>query len=116
MPSFSVEFSHESVRDFDDIFEHLLESYTGFGESEGEALTRALGRVVRIRDAGLRLGKQPHQGTLEPDLLPEIRHVTKDHAIFYITVDDAAEIVSVLAILFGGQDHQRAMLKRVMGG
>jgi plasmid stabilization system protein ParE len=63
-----------------------------------------------------RLGKQPHQGALEPGLLPDIRYITKDRAIFYFTVDDTADVVTVLAIFFGAQDHQRAILRRIMGG
>ncbi|MBY0563268.1 MAG: hypothetical protein K2P58_03695 [Hyphomonadaceae bacterium] len=60
------------------------------------------------------IAKRPHQGTLLPNLLPNLRCVTKDHAIFYFTVDDEARIVRVLAIFFGGQDHQRHMLKRLL--
>ena len=105
--------SEDADRDLQVIFEHLIESHLGFGEATAEALRLAAARMDKIHDAMARLGKQPHQGTLE---LPDIRHVTKDSAISYFTVDDAAELVTVLAIFFGAQDHQRAMLKRIMGG
>jgi toxin ParE1/3/4 len=112
--SFSVEVSARAVRDLDAIFDHLVASYQGFGDSEDEALKRAAGRLRRIRGAALALGKAPHPGTLRPELRPGLRSVTKDRAIFYFDVDDETCVVRVLAVFFGGQDHQRAMLKRVM--
>jgi plasmid stabilization system protein ParE len=59
------------------------------------------------------LGAAPHQGTLHNTLLPGLRSVTKGRAIFYFEADDKKARVLVLAIFFGGQDHQRAMLKRL---
>ena len=108
--------SKDANRDLQVIFEHLIESHLGFGDSPAEALRLAAARMGKIHDATARLGKQPHLGTLEPALLPDIHHVTKDRAIFDFTVDDAAELFTVLAIFFGAQGHQRAMLKRIMGG
>ncbi|MEQ1616787.1 MAG: hypothetical protein ABL883_00400 [Terricaulis sp.] len=43
-----------------------------------------------------------------------LRSDTKDRAISYFTVDDDARLVRVLAVFFGGQDHQREMLKRLL--
>lgn len=60
------------------------------------------------------LGRTPHQGTLRPELAPGLRSVTKDRAIFYFDVDDDRRVVRVLAVFFGGQDHQRLMLKRLL--
>jgi plasmid stabilization system protein ParE len=54
--------------------------------------------------------------TVLPKLAPGLRSVTKDRAVFYFTFDDDARIVCVLAVFFGGQDHQRAMLRRLLGG
>lgn len=108
--------SEDADRDLQTIFDHLIDSHLGFGETPDEALRLAAARLAKIHDAMARLGKQPHQGTLEPKLLTNLRHVTKDRAIFYFKVDDNAQLVTVLAIFFGGQDHQRAMLKRIMSG
>ena len=108
--------SEDAGRDLQVLFEHLIESHLGFAEAPAEALPLAAARMGKIRDAMAGLGKQPHQDTLEPALLPDIRDVTKDRAIFDFTDDDAAELVTVLAVFFGAQDHQRAMLKRIMGG
>ena len=61
------------------------------------------------------LGRAPFQGTLRQDLMPGLRQVTKDQAIFYFTTDEPAHRLTVLAIFFGGQDHRRHMLIRLSG-
>ena len=60
------------------------------------------------------LGKAPFRGTFMPELLPGLRRVTKNQAIFHFDVDDGEKTLRVLAIFFGGQDYQRHMLKRVV--
>jgi plasmid stabilization system protein ParE len=50
---------------------------------------------------------------LREDLRPGLRQVTKHRAVFYFTVDEAAERVRVLAVFFGGQDHLGLMLRRL---
>jgi len=99
--------------DLDAIFDFLIASHMGFGESVEAAFARASARVAQIKLDMRSLGKAPHQGTLLPKLMPSLRSVTKDRAIFYFTADDEARVVRVLAVFFGGQDHQRAMLKRL---
>lgn len=111
--------SYEVIRtaqadlDLETIFDHLFETRRGFGESRDEALNGATRRMLRLEASMRALGRQPHQGTLRPNLRPGLRSVTKDRAIFYFEVDDEAQRLRVLAIFFGGQDHQRAMLKRL---
>jgi plasmid stabilization system protein ParE len=92
---YRVERSLATDQDLAAIFDFLLESYMAFGEARGEALDL------------------PHQGSLRPDILPGLRSVTKRRAIFYFDVDDELRLVRVLAVFFGGQDHQRAMLRRL---
>jgi plasmid stabilization system protein ParE len=46
--------------------------------------------------------------------MPNLRHVTIDQAIYWFLVDEDALIVRVLAIFFGGQDHIRRMLARLL--
>lgn len=62
-----------------------------------------------------RLGAAPFQGTLLPDLMPDLRRVTKDRAIFYFRVFETAKQIQILAVFFGGQDHQMHMLRRLAG-
>ncbi len=112
---YRVERSLETDNDLAAIFDFLLQSYMGFGDERGEALERAAARIEGIEAEMIALGDLPHQGTLRPDLLPGLRSVTKRRTVFYFDVDDDLRLVRVLAIFFGGQDHQRAMLKRLSG-
>ncbi len=111
---FAVEFSAGSERDFELIFDHLFESYIGFGESHEEALDHAAHRIMSIRKAAGRLTTFPLRGTLRGDILPGVRHLTVDRAIYWFDVDEPAQKVRILAIFFGGQDHVRHMLVRLL--
>lgn len=113
---YAVERAIEIDRDFAAIFDFLIESYRAFGEDPKVAIERAATRLRSIETAMLSLGKAPPQGTLRVELLPGQRSVTKNRAIFYFDVDDDRRVVRVLAVLFGGRDHQRHMLKRLLGG
>ncbi len=111
---FAVEFSAESERDFELIFDHLLESYIGFGENPKLALEHAAQRIMAIRRAADRLAIFPIRGTPRDDILPGVRYLAVDRAIYWFDVDEPAEKVRVLAIFFGGQDHVRHMLIRLL--
>lgn len=110
---YHVERSVDTDDDLAAIFDFLLNSYMEFGDARDDALERAAARIEGIEHEMLALGDAPHQGTLRPDLLAGLRSVTKQRAIFYFDVDDDLRLVRVLAIFFGGQDHQRAMLQRL---
>jgi plasmid stabilization system protein ParE len=45
--------------------------------------------------------------------MPGLRNVTKDSAVVYFTVDEDLREIRILALVFGGQDYQRHMLKRM---
>jgi plasmid stabilization system protein ParE len=107
--------SPAAEHDLDAIFDFLFESYVKLGDDADSAFERAAERVPAIDTEMGKLGRTPHQGTLRPELRPGLRSVTKDRAIFYFEVDEEKRVVRVLAVFFGGQDHQRAMLRRVMG-
>lgn len=112
--AYRVERAHDTDADLEAIFDFLVQSYTEFGEPWAEATDRAAKRLDKISDLMLALGAAPYQGTRRDDILPGLRSVTKDRAIYYFDVDEAAQRVRVLALFFGGQDHRRAMLKRLM--
>ena len=114
--AFAVEFSTESERDFEAIFDHLFESYAGFGESAEEALNHASLRITGIRKAAAALAIFPERGTLRDDVLSGARHLTIDRAIYWFEVDPTMKKVRILAIFFGGQDHVRHMLVRLLRG
>lgn len=103
----------DSDRDLDAIFEHLITSYMAVGDSVGEAFLRAEQRVNGMVAEIFDLGKVPHQGTLLPDLRPDLRCVTKDRAIIYFEVIETHQQIEVLAVFFSGQDHRRHIVKRL---
>ena len=111
---FRIEFSAEAGRDFALIFDHLFESYRSFGESVEAALDHCEDRIRDIRQEADRLSKVSHGGERHDDLRPGLRHLTIDRAIYRFEVDDAEQRVRVLAIFFGGQDHVRHMLTRLL--
>lgn len=111
---FAVEFSAGSERDFELIFDHLFENYTGFGENPDEALKRAAHRIMGTRRAAGRLATFPVRGTARDDVLPGVRYLTIDRAMYWFDVDEAAQKIRILAIFFGGQDHVRRMLVRLL--
>lgn len=113
---FAIEFSADAERDFDLIFDHLFESYMGFGENAEEALDHAAQRIMEIRKAADRLARFPLRGTTRDDILPGIRFLAIARAIYWFDVDQTARKVRILAVFFGGQDHVRHMLVRLLGG
>lgn len=112
---FAIEFSAEAERDFELIFDHLFESYLGFGESVDEAFDHCMRRVLDIRKAADRLASFPIRGTSRDDILPGVRYLSIDRAIYWFDVDEPAGKVRILAVFFGGQDHIRHMLVRLLG-
>jgi toxin ParE1/3/4 len=111
---YAVERARDTDRDLAAIFDFLIKTYIEFGDDLDSAIDRAATRVKSIESAMLSLGDLPQQGTLRPELLPGLRSVTKDRAIFYFDIDEEQHVVRVLAIFFGGQDHRRLMLKRLL--
>ena len=113
--AYRLEFSAEAERDFGLIFDHLLDSYVGFGESLESALNHAEARILEIRAAANRILAAPHRGQRHDDLLPGLRHLAIGRAIYWFDVDDEMQAVRVLAVFFGGQDHIRHMTTRLLG-
>jgi plasmid stabilization system protein ParE len=112
---YTIEFAEASERDLELIFDHLLESYVGFGESTDQALDHAGQRIKGIRASAERLALFPERGIARADILPGLRFMVLDRAIYWYDVDDKARKIGVLAIFFGGQDHIRRMLIRLLG-
>lgn len=113
---YAVERASDADRDLEAIFDFLIESHHAFSEDADTAVDRAAERLAEIHMSLESLGDVPHQGTLLPQLLPGLRSVTKGRAVFYFTVDDTKRTLRVLAVFFGGQDHRRLMLRRLLGG
>ncbi len=112
--AFQLEISAAAERDFELIFDHLLKSYTSFGESVQNAVEHAGDRILEIRAAAHRVSLAPHRGERHDDILPGLRHLTINRAIFWLDVDEKSECVRILAVFFGGQDHVRHMMARLI--
>ena len=112
--TYRLEFSAEAEHDFELIFDHLLHSYLDFGDSLDSALDHATTRVLAIRSAAARIASAPHRGERHDDILSGLRHLTIDRAIYWFDVDETHRAVRVLAVFFGGQDHVRHMLIRLL--
>ena len=111
---FSPEFSAAAEHDFELIFDHLLRSYLDFGESLESALDHAEARVLEVRAAAERILTAPHPGERHDDILPGSRHLSIGRAIYWFEVNDTHRTVRILAVFFGGQDHVRHMMIRLL--
>lgn len=101
-------------RDLELIFDFLVAAAEDFGDDEGNAVDRAGRRIAEIEAAMRGLGNAPHQGTLRPHLGDGIRNVTKGRAVFYFENDERRKILRILAVFFGGQDHEARTLLRLL--
>lgn len=111
-----TEFAADAERDFELIFDHLLEACESFGEPRAAAFEKAVQRLEGIRRAAEGIARAPCRGTRREDIAPGLRHVTIDRAIFWFDLDEAVKTVCILAVFFGGQDHMKHMLRRLLGG
>jgi plasmid stabilization system protein ParE len=112
--AYKVERSEDADRDLEIVFDFLFQAALDLGEDAETAFARASARVPATEDAMEALGQAPHQGTLRPDLAAGLRNVTKGRAVIYFDVDDEAQLVRILAVFYGGQDHLRRMLMRLL--
>mgnify|MGYP000320574355 CR=1 FL=1 len=100
--------------DLEAIYDHLLATLLDFGEAAGKSHARCSARIDEIEAIIDALAKAPFQGVRDDALLPGLRHVTKDRAILYFKPDADRQIIEVLAVFHGGQDHTRRMLARML--
>ena len=114
--TYEVVRSRACDRDLELIFDHLFETYQSLGDTAAEALERAAARVRGIEDDLEDLGRRPHMGALCPEVMPDLRRATRQRAVFYFQVHEPSGQVRMLAVFFGGQDHQRHMLRRLGTG
>lgn len=113
--SWKIEFSEQAESDIGHLFQHLTDSYLEFGETRIEAAQRAADRVGQILDRVDRIAAAPHRGEAHDDLMPGLRHLTLERAIYWYRTNEARRVVLILAIFYGGQNHQRRMLLRQLG-
>ena len=110
----SVVFAAEASNDLLLITEYLMQSYCGFGEPPAEANRHTQVRIEAIIVAAERLATAPFRGECHDDLLPGLRHLALDRAVYWFRPRVEQREIQVLAVFFGGQDHQRRMLVRLL--
>jgi len=114
LTDWTVGFAAEAAHDLALIENHLIQAYRAFGESPSEAAQRAEVRIDAIIATAERLGAAPCRGEARDDLLPGLRHLALDSAVYWFIPDPDARHIRVLAVFFGAQDHQRHMLVRLL--
>lgn len=111
---FEVRFSGRAETDLTLIFDHLFHSYRSFCEPPDEAIDHAEVRVAQIRRDAERLALNPYRGTRRDDIGPGLRHVSIGRATYWFQIDEAGRTVRVVGVFFGGQDHERRVLLRLL--
>jgi len=92
----------------------VFAAYLDLGDASEEALERAASRIRELRLEIDRLVETQYIGTLRPDIYPGIRFLRRDKAaVWFLPIEESRTIV-VAAIFFGGQDHIRRMLARML--
>jgi len=114
--AYKVVFSKDAELDFELVFDFLFESHLSFDEDIETAIKQAEKKTQTIRKAADKLARHPFRGTLHDDILPGLRHITIDRAIYWFDLLEDQGLVRILAIFYGGQDHHTKMLTRLLGG
>lgn len=109
-----IELSDLIASDLSSIEDFIFHSATSLGEPKARASEMADRRIRTILiDLGT-LTRAPYQGTRCPELGQNTRRVTKDRAIFYYDLIEDRQVIRLLAIFFGGQDHDARILARLL--
>jgi toxin ParE1/3/4 len=110
----TVVFAVESINGLVPITEYLTQAYSGFGEALVEAQYHEQERIEAIITAAERLATAPLRGESHDALLPGLRHLALDLAVTWFRPRAEQQEVQVLVVFFGGQDHQRRMMVRLL--
>lgn len=110
----TVVFAADATNDLLLIAHHLAQAYCSFGEPPAEAKRHAQVRIEAIITAAERLATAPFRGDFRDDLLPGLRHLALDRAVYWFRPRPEQRDIQVLAVFFGGQDHRRRMLVRLL--
>lgn len=112
--TWTIEVSAAAKQDVALLFEHLVESYLSFGEARDAAVDHASNRIGDILDEMDRIATAPYCGQARDGLLPNLRHLTLNRAIYWYQLDAEHQTIRILAIFYGGQDHIRQMMLRLI--
>ena len=104
MPRFDVRVDPAAERDLIEIGRYIA------GQA-GERI--ALDFVTRLEEACLSLAEAPHRGTKRDELRPGLRTFGVERRVTIMTVvDDQAQQVIILGVLYGGRDIAAALARR----
>ncbi len=112
---YEIRFSDQAIKDLDQIADHLAASFLGFGDTVGDAYDKAAKRVLKLTRQMVTLENHPYRGTVASALRSGLRYLSIERAVVYFEVEESAETIHVLSVFFGGQDHQRHMIERLIG-
>ncbi|PZX36927.1 plasmid stabilization system protein ParE [Roseinatronobacter thiooxidans] len=110
-----IEVSEAAERDLGLLFLHLANSYVEFASNRREAAAQARKHVQKVFAARERIASASMRGERHDAWMPGLRHLILDKGVYCYLVDEGAHGIRILAIFFGGQDHQRCMLLRLLG-
>lgn len=109
-----IEVSEAAEGDLELLFYHLADSYVEFGSNRSEAAAQARTRVQIVFEMTERIASDPMRGERHDDWIPGLRHLTLEKGVYWYLVDEATQRIRILAVFYGGQDHQRRMLLRLL--
>lgn len=87
------------ARDLAVILDQLVDGYRALGDTTAEALARAAARVRAIEAAMAGLGRTAFLARRRDDVVPGLRQIVAERAVYSFVVDEAAGEIRVLAIL-----------------
>lgn len=112
--AYRLERGESVASDLEEILDFFASNALRLGSSTDEAETEAERRLTHLARALQGLSNAPYRGTLRPDLGRGVRNVTMDRFIVYFDVIEDRKTVRILAVFYGGQDHTRRMLTRML--
>lgn len=112
--AWTVEFQPQAQRDLELISDYLFRTYRDLGDDPEVAYSRMIDRVRSIRQSASDLKRNPYRGTKRNRIGEGVRNITINQAIIWFEIVEDTEKVLILAFFFGGQDHVRHMLKRLL--
>lgn len=112
--AWTVEIAADAERDLSLIFDYLYATYVDLGEPDDVAFDHAAARIRGVQESVDTLSSNPFRGTMRESYGPNVRNITFDRAVIWFELDEPEKVVRVLAFFFGGQDHTRHMLRRLL--
>lgn len=101
MKTYTIAFAPEAEDDLAELYDYIA--------AHGSPVT-ALRYTEAIVSYCESLSSSPHRGTRRDDVRRGLRITNyKHHAVIAFEVDDAAAIVTVLGVYYGGRDYEGAL-------